>query len=273
MHASPAPPPFAWTSGEVHPDVLLGVGLLAAAYAVAWARGPGGSRTQPVSFAAGLGALLAALNGPLHDLSDYYLFSAHMVQHLVLTLVVAPLLLAGTPGWMLDRLLALLLRLPLGRTAVGLTRPVPALVLYAVALIVWHMPGPYNAALETHGWHVVEHLVLLATAVLAWWPVASAATLAPRLHYGAQILYLFAFGIPMTAVASMITGAEQVLYPFYAAAPRLWELAPLADQRLGGVIMWVPAGLIPLVAFTVVFFRWVAAEAEEERSPAGRPLL
>src|SRR3989442_6484960 len=106
MHASPAPPPFVWTSGEIHADILLGAGLLGAAYALAWARGPRVGATRPVAFLAGLGALLAALNGPLHDLSDYYLFSAHMVQHLVLTLVVAPLLLAGTPGWMLDRLLA-----------------------------------------------------------------------------------------------------------------------------------------------------------------------
>ncbi len=268
------PPPFSWTSGELHADVLLGAGLLAATYAIAWARGPRRSAAEPVRFFAGVGVLLLALNGPLHDLSDYYLFSAHMVQHLLLTLLAPPLLLAGTPGWMLDRLLAPLLRWDLGRFAVrATTRPVPALALYAVALIAWHMPGPYNAALEAHGWHVVEHLVLIATAVLAWWPVASASALAPRLPYGAQILYLFAFGIPMTVVASMITGAEHVLYPYYAAAPRLWDLAPLADQRLGGLIMWVPAGLIPLAAFTVVFFRWAAAEADEEPSAVGKPLL
>ena len=153
------------------------------------------------------------------------------------------------------------------------TRPVPALALYTVALVGWHLPGPYNAALEAHAWHVVEHLTLIATAVLAWWPVLSPSTLAPRLHPGAQILYLFAFGIPMTAVAAMITGAEDVLYPLYAAAPRVFALSPLDDQRLGGLIMWVPAGLIPLVAFSVVFFRWAAAEADEEASPAGRPLL
>jgi len=269
-----APPPFSWTSGELHADVLLGVGALAAAYAIAWAHGPRRSPAEPARFFAGLGVLLASLNGPLHDLSDYYLFSAHMVQHLLLTLLAPPLLLAGTPGWMLDRLLAPVLRWDLGRFAVSATtRPVPALGLYAVALIAWHMPGPYNAALETHGWHVVEHLILIATAVLAWWPVASASRLAPRLPYGAQILYLFAFGIPMTVVAAMITGAEHVLYPSYAAAPRLWDLAPLADQRLGGLIMWVPAGLIPLAAFTVVFFRWAAAEADEEPSATGRPLL
>jgi putative membrane protein len=69
--------------------------------------------------------------------------------------------------------------------------------------------------------------------------------------------------MPMTVVAALITGAERVLYPFYGAAPRLFGLGVLEDQRLGGVIMWVPAGVIPLVAFTVVYFRWAAAEAEE----------
>src|SRR5574341_1444831 len=250
------PPPFSWVSGEVHAEVVLGAALLSAAYAVVWVRGPRRGAGEPARFFAGLGVLLLALNGPLHDLSDYYLFSAHMVQHLLLTLLAPPL------------------RWQLGRFAVrATTRPVPALALYAVALVAWHMPGPYDAALQTHGWHVVEHLVLIATAVLAWWPVASASALAPRLHYGTQILYLFAFGIPMTVVASMITGAEHVLYPYYAAAPRLWALTPLADQRLGGVIMWVPAGLIPLAAFTVVFFRWAAAEADDEPPALGKPLL
>ena len=263
---------FSWTGGEVHADVLVGTGALALAWALAWARGPRRRAAEPACFFGGLAVLLLTLNGPLHDLSDYYLFSAHMVQHLLLTLLVPPLLLAGTPGAMLDALLARLGRA--GRAAARIaTRPVPALALYTVALVGWHLPGPYGAALETHAWHVVAHLTLLATAVLAWWPVLSTSTLAPRLHPGAQILYLFAFGIPMTAVAAMITGAEDVLYPFYAAAPRLFALSPLEDQRLGGLIMWVPAGLIPLVAFSVVFFRWAAAEADEEASPLGPPLL
>ena len=260
-----AAPTFAWTSGEVHADVVLGVGLLAAAYAVAWTRGPRGGLREPALFLGGLIVLLVALNGPLHDLSDYYLFSAHMVQHLLLTLMVPPLLLAGTPGWMADALIGPLLRRrrSVGAVARAVTRPVTALSLYAVALIGWHLPAPYEAALEHHAWHVVEHLVLLVTAVVAWWPVLSPSALLPRLHYGPQILYLFAFGIPMTVVAAMITGAEQSLYPFYAAAPRLFGLTALDDQRLGGLIMWVPAGLIPLLAFTVVFFRWVAAEVDD----------
>src|SRR6266849_10926212 len=260
------PPAFAWTSGEIHGDVVLGAGLLGLAYAVAWARGPRGGAGARVRFFAGLGALVAALNGPLHDLSDYYLFSAHMVQHLLLTLVVPLLLLAGTPGWMADALVGRLDRRRLLAPARAATRPVAALGLYAVALIGWHLPAPYEVALEHHTWHVVEHLVLIATALLAWWPVLSPSALLPRLHYGTQILYLFAFGLPMTVVAAMITGAEQTLYPFYAAAPRLFGLTALADQRLGGLIMWVPASLIPLLAFTVVFFRWVSAETDDEEA-------
>ena len=263
---------FAWTGGEIHADVVLGTGALALVYALAWARGARGRRAEAACFLGGLAVLLLALNGPLHDLSDSYLFSAHMVQHLLLTLFVAPLLLAGAPGVMLDGLLARLGRA--GRAAARTaTRPVPALALYTVALVGWHLPGPYGAALGTHAWHVVEHLTLLATAVLAWWPVLAASTRAPRLHPGAQILYLFAFGIPMTVVAAMITGAEGVLYPAYGAAPRLFGLSPLEDQRLGGLIMWVPAGLIPLIAFSIVFFRWAAAEADEEAPPLGKPLL
>ena len=260
-----APPPFAWTSGEIHADVVLLVGAAALAYAVAWARGPRTGIARPARFAAALIVLLVALNGPLHDLSDYYLFSAHMVQHLLLTLVVPPLLLAGTPRWMADGLLDRLGRVQaLDALARAATRPVPALALYSVALVGWHLPVPYGAALAHHRLHVAEHVTLMAAALVAWWPVLSPSVRLPRLHYGAQILYLFAFGFPMTAVAAMITGAEHTLYPFYAQAPRLFDLTPLADQRLGGLIMWVPAGMIPLLAFTVVFFRWVAAEAADE---------
>jgi putative membrane protein len=257
--------PWSWTTASIHPEVVLACGLAAAAWAWAWRAS--GRRPRPGEAARFVGALLAlllALNGPLHDLSDGYLFSAHMVQHLVLMLVVPPLLLTGLPGWMVDGLLrpCLASRVPaaLVRT---LTRPLPALALYTVALVGWHLPGPTNLALERHGWHIVEHLVLLIAAGAGWWPILSPSRLAPALPYAAQLLYLFVFGMPMTVVAAMITGAEQLLYPFYATAPRIMDLAPLADQRLGGVIMWVPSGLIPLAAFTIVFFRWVAAEVDE----------
>jgi putative membrane protein len=248
---------------DLHLDVVIGVGLAAAAWICAWRmRGVRPRAGEAVAFAGALGMLLAVLNGPLHALSDRYLFSAHMIQHLALTLVVPPLLLAGIPGWMIDRWLArsAILHLP--------TRPLPALALYTAALVGWHLPGPYALALEVHPWHIVQHVSLMATATLAWWPVLGRSAVAPRLPHAAQILYLFAFGLPMTVVAAMITGAETLLYPFYAAAPRVFSLTPLADQRLGGLIMWVPAGIVPLVAFTIVFFRWAASEPDPDEGEA-----
>jgi putative membrane protein len=251
--------------GEIHLEVVWGVVVLAALYtrAVLVTREPVPVR-QPLAFFGACAALLAALNGPLHDLSDYSLLSAHMVQHLVLTLVVPPLWLMGTPAAVLDRLLDPVFRFRLpAAVARAVTRPLLAWSLYAVGLIAWHLPGPYNAALEHHGWHIVEHLVLLGTAILGWWPILSSSRRLPALPYAAQLLYLFVFGIPMTIVAAFITGAEQPLYPWYAAAPRVFGLSPMEDQQIGGVIMWVPAAFIPVFAFTVVFFRWAAAEPDE----------
>jgi len=253
---------FSWMSGTVHPEVVLGIAALGAAWLGAHiARGEPMPRGRAVAFASGLATFVFALSGPLHDAAERYLFSAHMVQHLLLTLVGVPLLLVGTPVWMGDRVLG---RGRRARVAWMLTRPVAALALYTVALAVWHLPAPYGAALATPLWHVVEHATLVVTAALAWWPVLGPSTVAPPIPYGAQILHLFVFGIPMTVVAALVTGAERPLYEFYVHAPRITSLDALDDQRLGGLIMWVPAGLIPLLAFTAVFFRWAASEREEE---------
>jgi putative membrane protein len=255
---------LSWLGGGVHVDVLVGVALLGVAYVWAWLRHGGRPTGGPfLCFYGALFTLVVTLNGPLHDLSDRYLFSAHMVQHLVLTLLFPPLLLLGTPTWMADALLAPLLRRRLtGGLVRLLTHPLPALGIYAAVLVFWHLPVAYDAALRLHAWHVVQHLTLMVSAVLAWWPVLSPSTLVPRVHYGAQVLYLFAFGMPMTVVAAMITGAETLLYAAYGEGPRVLGLSPLTDQRLGGVLMWVPAGLVPLLVFTAVFFRWAAAEAD-----------
>ncbi len=254
--------------GSWHVEVVAGAALVAGVYLASVRRVvPAPARVQRAAFLMGLGVLIATLNGPLHDLAEGYLFSAHMVQHLALTLVVPPLLLMGVNAEMADAVLR-----RAGPTMTGvlrwLTRPLPALGLYTVALVAWHLPALYSLALRHHGVHIVQHLTLAAAATLAWWPVCGRSRVAPPVHYAAQILYLFAFGIPMTAVAAMITGAEDVLYPFYADAPRLWDLSAHADQRLGGLIMWIPAGLVPLLAFTAVFFRWAAADADPDEIDA-----
>ncbi len=257
-------------SWDIHPEVLAGLSVMAAAYLLASTRrrrGEPGYRPQPwrvTAFLSGLGLVFLALNGPLHDLSDSQLFSAHMVQHLLLTLVAPPLILIGTPGWMLRPLPRIR-----GVAAVGatLTHPLFACSMFNVVFAAWHLPVLYEWALRSHGIHILAHLLFMATAMLLWWPVLSPLSDWPRLAPPAQLLYLFLAGIPMGLVAALITLSDDVLYRFYSEAPLTWGLSPLADQRLGGVIMWVPGTLVFVVAMTIVYFRWVGRDGERGDIP------
>jgi putative membrane protein len=246
------PPLSHW---EVHPSVAIGLVLLGGLY-VYW-EGLQAPRRRLVAFAAALLVVFATLNGPLHELSDHYLFSAHMVQHLLLTMLFAPLLLYGAPAGATPRVLAL----PGVRTVVQLVaRPVPAALAFSGVMVFWHLPPFYEAAMRSHDLHIVQHLTFMASAVLVWWPILSPTAEVPRIPYPAQMLYLFLLGIPMSVVGALITLSERVLYPFYAGAPRVWGLSPLVDQQLGGLIMWIPGGFTFWVAMTVVWFRWAARE-------------
>src|SRR5688572_19966274 len=195
-----APPPGISPAGADAPhrsDAAPGVSPPAAA--------PTPTAAQRVMFFTGLAGIFLALNGPLHDLSDYYLFSAHMVQHLLLSLVVAPLLIAGTPGWMLRPLLGVR---GLGPAMRWLTRGTVCFVIFNVVLAAWHVPALYNLALEHHPVHILQHLMLLSASVLMWWPILSPLPELPRLAYPGQMLYCFLMVIPMSIVAIYITMAD-----------------------------------------------------------------
>jgi len=120
----------------------------------------------------------------------------------------------------------------------------------------WHLPPLYNLAMAHHPVHIVQHLMFLTAAVLMWWPVLSPLPELPRISYPAQMLYLFLMSIPMSLVSVTIVYADSVLYPAYAAAPRIWGISPMLDQLSGGLIMWIPGGLYFFVIISVVFFRW-----------------
>jgi len=244
-----------WQRWDLHPSVVIGLVLLGGLYV--FLGGVAAPRRRVASFVGALGVAFLALDGPLHNLSDNYLFSAHMAQHLVLTLLFPPLLLYGTPAWVVRPLIR-----PRGlfRVAAVLTRPLPAAVIFSTPITLWHFPGFYEAALRHHPLHIVQHLVFIATAVLMWWPVLSPVPDLPRASYLAQLLYLFLLGLPMSLVGALITLSDEVLYPFYTRAPRVWELTPLADQQLGGLLMWVVGTLVLWAAATVVWFRWAARE-------------
>jgi putative membrane protein len=254
-----------------HPSVLAGLLGLLVLYAAALGRpgrrlgwrppGAGASRAQRAAFVGGTLALAAALLGPIAEWAEHAALSAHMGQHLILTIVVPPLWLAGTPDWML----APLARLPVvGRAGYALTRPVVALLAAGLTLVIWHFPAFFEAALARESVHILEHLTFLATGVLAWWPVAGSLAAWPRPAPPARLLYLFLSTIPMMAVASPITMAEEILYPFYERAGAAWPLSPRADQELAGVLMWIGGSLGYLVAGTIVFFRWAREEDGEQ---------
>ena len=250
-----------WIQWTVHPSTVIGLAVLGGLYVWAGTRlKQRPSLSQQISFFTGLFVIFASLNGPIHDLSDYYLFSAHMVQHLLITLLVPPLLLAGTPGWVLRPLLSYK---PVARIARFVTKPMTCFVIFNVVIAVWHLPPMYNATLSEHGVHIGEHLMFMAAAVLMWWPFLSPLPELPRLSYPGQMLYCFLMIIPMSIVAVYITMADTILYPAYSSAPRIWGMSPLDDQQLGGLIMWIPGGVVFYVILTVVFFRWVGSGRDD----------
>jgi len=248
----------------LHPSVVLGLVLLGGLYV--FLGGLRADRRRGIAFGAALLVIFVSLNGQLHDLSDKYLFSAHMAQHLLLTLLFPPLLLYGTPAWVVRPILA-----PRWVTAVArvATRPVIAAATFTAPIVLWHVPMFYEAALRDHDLHIVQHLVFLGTAVVMWWPVLSPVPELPRIPYPGQMLYLFLLGLPMSITGALITLSDSVLYPFYAAAPRVWkDVDALADQQIGGLLMWVVGGLALWGAMTVVWFRWSVRERNGDAEQA-----
>ena len=252
-----------WNRWDLHPSVVAGLVLLGGLFA--YLGGFTSARRHVASFAGALAVLFVALNGPLHNLSDNYLFSAHMAQHLLLTLVFPPLLLYGCPAHVVRPLLRPRWVMALAR---AVTRPVAAGLIFTAPIVIWHFPVLYEAALRNHNLHILQHLVFLATAVIMWWPVLSPVPELPRIPHLLQMLYLFLLGIPMSITGALIALSDHVLYPFYAAAPRLGALAPIQDQQIGGLLMWVLGGLMLWIVMTVVWFRYSywdqRADAEAE---------
>ena len=136
------------------------------------------------------------------------------------------------------------------------TRPLAAASIFTAPIVIWHVPALYEAALRHHGLHIAQHLVFLTTAVVMWWPVLSPLPELPRAQHLVQMLYLFLLGIPMSITGALITLSDSVLYPFYAAAPRVGGLSPLDDQQIGGLLMWVLGGLMLWIVMTVIWFRY-----------------
>ena len=243
---------------HTHPDVWLLIGALALLYVWA-AQATPPTRRQAVTFAGGLLALLVASDWPVHDLAEGYLYSVHMVQHLLFSLAAPPLLILGLPAAMLDRVLGHATRRAVAR---WLTRPVVALLLFNAVMVASHWPVWVDATLRHHPLHFAAHAVLLVAGLIMWMPVVSPLEDMPQLHPLAKMLYLFLQSILPTVPASFLTFGTTPLYHFYEHVPRLGGLSALTDQQIAGVIMKVIGGLYLWLVIVVVFFRWYAREEE-----------
>jgi putative membrane protein len=221
---------------------------------------------RQVAFSQGVLLLLLALASPLDDLADNYLFTAHMIQHLLLVLGGVPLLLAGTPPWLLRSVVRATRLLPVLK---ALRHPLLAFGIFNLTFALAHVPQVYEAALASEPIHAAEHLVFLATAVLLWLPVMSPLEEVPPYPPLGQLLYLFLQTVPASLVGALLAHASSPYYATYVLAPRIVSLGPLEDQQLGGLIMWVGSGIYFLLATAVVFFAWASREEAANRRPLG----
>lgn len=255
-------------------SVVVGLIVLVGLYTLAIGRYrtsfPGSTRVpsaRRVAFGLSVLVLAGALATPLDTLADEYLFTAHMVQHLLLTLIAAPLLLLGTPDWLFSEIVDALHARGFVRWA---RHPLIAFFGFNVIFGLAHIPAFYELTLAIEPLHALEHVVFLATAMLMWMPVVSPApdVVAPYAPLG-QVLYLFLQTVPASLLGALLSIAGTPSYPTYILAPRIINLSPLEDQQIGALIMWVGTGVFFLIASGIVFFAWASREEAANRRPVG----
>jgi putative membrane protein len=251
---------------------------LAVLYIAAWRRGlftPADdvspwfrdSRWRPVFFAAGVFTAFIALQSPIDRAGDDYLFSMHMLQHLLLMMVAPPLVLLGIAG---------MRPLPPARFATlrrmwwMITRPWPAMILFNAVMLVWHIPSLYDTTLTVEPVHIIEHLSFMAAGVIVWWPIidpvrSPATKLVSPLE---KIAVMVVSGIPPTVLGLIFALSPVAFYDFYVHAPRLWGITPVADQQYGGVLMLGLGNIIYFIAITIIFVRLLGDSAHDEEQAA-----
>lgn len=277
---------WSWRLEVILPLILLGV-LFVVGWSRVRARGQGtgrhslGASWRPVSYIAGLAVIGLALLSPL-DVLVQQLFFTHMIQHLLLIMVAPFLLLLPNPLPFLLWGLPARLRLTVGevihsvihrRSIVGrglrwLSSPVVIWFLFVGTVVGWHDPSLYNAALRSEWVHDLEHVTMFAVGMLFWWTVTGAG---PRLHKNlspvAKIAFILAVIPPNMALGIVLAFSQQPIYDFYSDAPRLWGISALDDQRISGVIMWIPGNMMYFLAALAIIFMILSGEG---RKPAAR---
>src|SRR5206468_1868489 len=223
---------------------------------------PAVTRLQTACWVSGVVTLWVAADWPVHDLAERYLYSVHMTQHMLITLVAPPFLLLGTPAWLARELLA-----PprLYRVVRRLARPMPALILFNGLLVVTHWPAFVDTTVQSEPLHFAAHAAIFFSALLMWCPVVAPLPEMRPLSAPAQMLYLFLQSIVPTVPSAFLIFADRPIYHFYEHVPRLWGLSAAEDQRIAGLLMKLGGGFLLWMVIAVLFFKWHAAEEENDR--------
>jgi cytochrome c oxidase assembly factor CtaG len=243
----------------------LGLGLLI--YLVGWRRLSNRASTpvRPALFLSGWAVLALTLTSPLHEAGEKS-FTMHMIEHELIMLVATLLLAASGAGavlaWGLPRPLRLALgggwKSPVQSLWKRLTEPVTATAVQAVVMWAWHAPILFDRALDNFGWHMAQHLCFFLSALIFWW-----AMLHPRHGFGVSAACLFVTSLVGGALGALMSFAASPWYADYAAMGMTGlGLDPVDDQRLAGLIMWIPGGLVHGVAALVMFYRWLKQSEE-----------
>ena len=228
-----------------HTEPLLLITLLGAGWLYALAIGPLRSRItegvkfplgQCILFYTGLMITYLAVGSPLDQLGEQFLFSAHMLQHMLLIYTSTTLFIYGTPAWLIDYLLR---PKPLRKIMGLLTHPACGGLLFTFVYTVWHVPALYEAALQDKRIHILEHWTMFSLCFIMLWPYLTNSTLVPRPAYGVRMLAIFLLMVGQLPVFAFLCFAGEAIYPTYIWAPRIIDLDPLNDQILGGIIMKV----------------------------------
>ncbi len=270
-HTEPVAPGEIWSAWNPDPWILLAIGLAACAYA--WGTASLRARTgrgrviadwRYFSYCGGLLALFVALISPLDALGGS-LFAAHMLQHELLIVVAAPLLVLGLPLlawlWALPprwrRRVGGVVRRPVVRSAWGaVSHPLAAWTLHAAAVLVWHAPALYQATLTSAPVHALQHLSFFGTALLFWWALLHPVRFR-RLGQGLGVMYLFTTALYGSALGALLTFSPSPWYPIYEDRAPLWGFSGLEDQQLGGLIMWIPFGMVYTAVALLLFASWL----------------
>jgi putative membrane protein len=273
-----------WRHWHNEPFLIGGVVLLGWCWALlagplrSWlAPGAPFPRRQAWAFYGSLVIFYLAVGSPLDQMGERFLFSAHMLQHQLLVYPAAILFLLGLPRWMFDAVFERIARpAPTGPAPLGwrvLAHPLTCGTLYTIVLSAWHAPWLYDWALRDKVVHVAEHLMFFGAALFYWWPMLSPSRRLPPISRPGQMLYFFLVLIGMTPVFAYITFSDDVLYPTYEYAPRLFATFTAADdQLLAGVAMKLVGMFVALGAVGVSFYRWYEAGQREPGSSPASPV-